>query len=91
MITKLGGQADLFKENARRMRAVLRVPRLTKLYHDLIRGENMHEFSSLDRIYEGHFNKVAEDLGLADDGKGDAAAQLSKEQEMKFDQMSVAE
>ena len=46
------------------MRAVLRIPRLTKLYHDMIRGEKMQEFASLDMVYERHYTKVAEDLGL---------------------------
>ena len=41
ILEKLENQALVFKENARRMRAVLRVPRLTKLYHDMIREEKM--------------------------------------------------
>ena len=37
VIHKLNQQVYLFKENAKRMRAVLRVPRLTKEYHDQIK------------------------------------------------------
>ena len=33
----LDGQVKMYKENARRMRAVLRVPRLCKMYHDQVR------------------------------------------------------
>jgi len=34
----------MFKDNAKRMRAVMRVPRLTKIYHDSIRQGNVPEF-----------------------------------------------
>jgi len=66
IIDKLDTSVTIFKENGRRMRAVLRVPRLTKQYHDMVRGEEMAEFACLDEVYERHYGKVAEELGLAE-------------------------
>ena len=36
VIKKLNQQVYIFKENAKKMRAVLRIPRLTKEYHDCL-------------------------------------------------------
>lgn len=43
------------------MRAVLRIPRLTRMYHEKIKRENMDEFECLDKIYDEHFVKMTED------------------------------
>lgn len=57
MITKKQTkEADTTNENCRMMKAVLRVPFLTKKYHDLIREHNMEEFDSLETVYAEHFN-----------------------------------
>lgn len=48
------------------MRAILRIPRLCKLYHDRVRAEKMKEFQILEDIYEEHFKIVSsqnENLG----------------------------
>ena len=41
------------------MRAILRIPRLCKLYHDRVRSDKMKEFQILDDIYEEHFKIVS--------------------------------
>ena len=102
IIDKLDTSVTIFKENGRRMRAVLRVPRLTKQYHDMVRGEEMAEFACLDEVYERHYGKVAEELGLTEPGDKTSAqdATLSsqhnplisvKDQEAQYRRMSVAE
>jgi len=65
----LDGQVKMYKENARRMRAVLRVPRLCKLYHDQVRQDNMEEFDPLDKIYEAHYAVVQKEVFYDDDDK----------------------
>lgn len=52
----------------------MRVPRLTKLYHDQIRQGNMPEFKSLDGIFENHFKLLAEEMG----GEDEALKHLSE-------------
>lgn len=44
------------------MRAVLRIPRLCKLYHDRVRADKMKEFQILEDIYEEHFKIVSNDF-----------------------------
>lgn len=57
----LESQLNIFKENARKMRAVLRVPRLCKMFHDTVSGPaSRRDFQILDQLYEKHFLKVAE-------------------------------
>lgn len=65
----LDGQVKMYKENARRMRAVLRVPRLCKMYHDQVRQDQMDEFQCLDKIYEAHYAVVQKELFYDDDDK----------------------
>ena len=38
------------------MKGVLRVPCLTKKYHDLIREEKMPEFESLEYVFNNYYN-----------------------------------
>jgi hypothetical protein len=52
----------------------MRVPRLTKLYHDSIKQSKMEEFASLDGVYEKHFQIVAEEHG----GEDEAIKHLSE-------------
>jgi len=42
--------------NSRMMKGVLRVPCLTKKYHDLIREEKMPEFESLEYVFNNYYN-----------------------------------
>ena len=48
------------------MRAVLRVPRLCKKYHDKIRVENMEEFGALDEVYQEHYGIKTQEEGAAE-------------------------
>ena len=48
------------------MRAILRVPRLCKKYHDKIRLENMEEFGALDEVYKEHYGIKTEEEEQAD-------------------------
>ena len=46
-------EMDVFKIEAKKMRAILRVPRLCKMYHDQLAGPQMtEEFKVLEDIYE---------------------------------------
>ena len=55
------------------MRAVMRVPRLTKQYHDSIRQDKIPELASLDGVYEKHFQLVADEY----EGEDEALKHLS--------------
>lgn len=44
------------------MKAILRLPLLTKKYHDMIREQNMLEFDSLELIYAEHFNELGKEI-----------------------------
>lgn len=44
------------------MRAVLRIPRLTKMYHEQVKREKMDEFECLDEIYDNHFLLQTENM-----------------------------
>lgn len=68
IIQKLEEQVELFKENVRRMRAVLRVPRLCTMYHDMIRRAEMPEFDCLDDIYERHYTVVRKEAEKKNEG-----------------------
>jgi len=62
IIDKLEKRVKLFKDNARKMRAVLRVPRLTKQYQDMVREERIPEFDCIEKVYQRHFEGLAEDI-----------------------------
>ena len=44
------------------MRAILRIPRLCKLYHDKVKSDKMQEFQILEDIYEEHFKIYSDEL-----------------------------
>lgn len=46
---------ELLQGNAKKMKAVLRVPRLTKQYHDMTRDHHLPEFDSIEKIYDRHY------------------------------------
>ena len=58
----LENQVTKYKENVRNMRAILRIPRLCKLYHDRVRADKMKEFKILEDIYEEHFKIVSSEI-----------------------------
>lgn len=49
----------MFTANSKKMKAVLRLPRLCKQYHDLIREEKMPEFESLELVFNRHYENLA--------------------------------
>jgi len=59
-VTKLEGKCKLYREGGKKLRAVMRIPRLTRLYHDLIRRDGLDEFASLDQVYDLHFKTVGD-------------------------------
>lgn len=61
-VTKLEGKCKLYREGGKKLRAVLRIPRLTRLYHDLIRRDGLDEFASLDQVYDLHFKTAVGDF-----------------------------
>ena len=61
-VGKLETKCKLYREGGKKLRAVLRIPRLTRLYHDLIRRDGRDEFESLDQVYDLHFKTVAADF-----------------------------
>jgi DNA repair ATPase RecN len=61
-VTKLQGKCKLYREGGKKLRAVLRIPRLTRLYHDLIRRDGLDEFASLDQVYDLHFKTAVGDF-----------------------------
>jgi hypothetical protein len=61
-LTKLEGKCKLYREGGKKLRAVLRIPRLTRLYHDLIRRDGLDEFASLDQVYDLHFKTAVGDF-----------------------------
>ena len=54
---------SIFKENSRKLRAVLRVPRLSTEYHNLIKQDHMPELKVLDGVYEKHYEIMAQEMG----------------------------
>lgn len=44
------------------MKACLRIPRLTKQYHDKTREERIPEFDAIADIYEKHFSMLDEEM-----------------------------
>ena len=61
-LSKLEGKCKLYREGGKKLRAVLRIPRLTRLYHDLIRRDGLDEFASLDQVYDLHFKTAVGDF-----------------------------
>jgi hypothetical protein len=61
-VAKLENKCRLYREGGKKLRAVLRIPRLTRMYHDLIRVDGKDEFESLDHVYDIHFKTVAADF-----------------------------
>ena len=62
IIAALEKRVDLFKANATRMRAVLRVPRLAREFHDLMAAGNLTEFACLADVYDRHYRALGESL-----------------------------
>lgn len=62
IIEKLDERVCLFKTNATKMKAVLRIPRLTRHYHDLVRANALPEYDCLEQVYRDHFSEFAKDL-----------------------------
>ena len=50
----------------RKMKCVLRIPLLTKKFHNLIRETKMEEFESLDYVYSSHFDALGKEMELHD-------------------------
>jgi len=69
VIKNLEDRVELFKANCKSMRAVLRVPRLAREFHDLMAAGNLSEFDCLTDVYERHYRAVGESL-LPDGEKG---------------------
>ena len=79
VIMKLERRLELFNDNSRKMKAVLRVPRLTKQFHDLMAPGNLAEFDCLERVYDHHYEGLGQSL-IDSDGQdspviGDRAEQ----------------
>ena len=52
----------MFKHQSRRIRAVLRIPRLCREFHEMVTKEKMSEFKSLESIYKKHFIEKTDGL-----------------------------
>ena len=57
---KMEEKLDIYMQNAKKMKAVLRLPMLTKKYHDLVREQKMPEFESLELVYKHHYENLAD-------------------------------
>lgn len=66
VISKLERRLELFTDNSRKMKAVLRVPRLTKQFHDLMAPGNLAEFDCLERVYDHHYEGLGQSLEDSD-------------------------
>lgn len=60
ILEKSQNNHDVHMQTMKKVKAVLRIPILTKKFHDLIQKENMDEFDSLDLVYRKHFDLVGE-------------------------------
>lgn len=68
----------VLNSNSKKMRAVLRVPRMAKQFHDMTRIENLPEFECIEDIYNKHYELTAEEI-------------LEKENSPDFRKLSIAE
>jgi hypothetical protein len=55
IIKNLEYKLKVLESNSKKMRAVLRVPRMSKQFHDMTRIENMPEFECIEEIYNKHY------------------------------------
>ena len=62
VIKGLERRVELFKTNCKSMRAVLRVPRLAREFHDLMAEGRLSEFDCLTDVYERHYRALGESL-----------------------------
>lgn len=62
LIKKLTQDSGALSECLRKVKAILRVPMLSKKFHDLMKQENWEEYDLLDAIYCQHFNLQVNEL-----------------------------
>ena len=60
ILKKTSGNFDVVTENCRKLKAILRVPILSKKFHDLIREKNMEEYESLEYVYSKHYGELSD-------------------------------
>lgn len=65
-IYKMEKRAEEFDKLTKKMKAVLRVPRLAKQFHDLMAEGKRGEFDCLEKVYDHHFNAFGQSLFLDD-------------------------
>lgn len=58
-VAKLEHRVSLYREGGKKMRAVLRIPRLCKQYHDMINDGAKDDFECLNEVYDRHFTVIA--------------------------------
>lgn len=69
-------QMEVYKANINRFRAILRVPRLCRIYHEAMRErENVEDLDIIDNIYKEHFTNTAKELDQLDDNERGTAAE----------------
>lgn len=69
-------QMEVYKANINRFRAILRVPRLCRIYHEAMRErENVEDLDIIDNIYKEHFANTAKELDQLDDNERGTAAE----------------
>jgi len=49
-----------FRANTKKMRAILRVPRLSRLFHEGLREERLPEYEVLEQVYDAHYELAEE-------------------------------
>jgi len=57
-IKNLENKLNLFTDNSKKMKAILRVPRLTKQFHDILAEGKLTEFACLSKVYDHHYEAV---------------------------------
>ena len=57
-IVNLENRLDLFTDNSKKMKAILRVPRLTKQFHDKLGEGKLSEFACLEKVYDHHYEAM---------------------------------
>ena len=76
-------RVEILHDNAKKMKACLRIPRLTKQYHDMTRDEKIPEFEAIEEIYEKHFSMTTEEQREELKSKRDSPERLMMNQERK--------
>ena len=62
VIKKMEKRAELFNLCTKKIKAVLRVPRLAKQFHDMMAEGKCGEFDCLEAVYDHHFGALGRSL-----------------------------